>query len=281
MQLRDAAIGDRRAYSGSYVALVVAAISGVCFLFGLAVGSFLNVVIYRVPAGESIVSPRSKCPQCQTQIAERDNIPVVSWLLLRGRCRSCGAAISGRYPAVELLTALLFAAVGYRFGADWALPAFLVFTAGLVALSMIDLDTFLLPKKVLYPVLFAGAALLAAAAVIERDWLGAREAALGSLGAFGFLLVIHLISPRGMGFGDVRLAALLGLFLGWLELGAVPVGIFLGFLLGSVVGVALMVWGKRGRKDRIPFGPFLAAGAMLAVFFASPILDLYWPTVAP
>ncbi|MFP5326041.1 MAG: prepilin peptidase [Acidimicrobiia bacterium] len=97
---------------------MVAAISGVCFLFGLAVGSFLNVVIYRVPAGESIVSPRSKCPQCQTQIAERDNIPVVSWLLLRGRCRSCGAAISGRYPAVELLTALLFAAVGYRFGAD-------------------------------------------------------------------------------------------------------------------------------------------------------------------
>ena len=253
-------------------------VAAVCFAYGLVIGSFLNVVIYRVPAGESINRPRSRCGACGAQIAARDNVPVLSWILLRGRCRSCNVAISPRYPLVELGTGLLFAALGWRFDADWALPAFLVWAAGLIALSVIDLDTFLLPKKVLYPVLFAGGALLAAAGVIERDWLGIREAAIGSLAAWAFLLVIHLISPRGMGFGDVRLAALLGMFLGWIELGAVPVGLFLGFFLGAVVGVALMIVGKKGRKDRVPFGPFLASGAMLAVFFSGPIIDFYRPT---
>lgn len=250
-------------------------LAAACFLFGLAVGSFLNVVIYRVPAGESIVKPRSRCPSCGTQIAERDNIPVVSWLLLRGKCRHCDARISARYPIVELLTGVLFAAVAWRLGLTWEVPAFLVFTAGLVALSGIDLDTFLLPKKVFYPVLFSSGALLLAAGVIERDWQGLREAAIGSLVAFGFLAAVHFAYPKGMGFGDVRLVALLGLFLGWLELGAVGVGLFLGFTLGSIIGVGLMVTGRRGRKDRIPFGPFLAAGAYLAIFVAEPILNLY------
>jgi leader peptidase (prepilin peptidase) / N-methyltransferase len=250
-------------------------LAAACGVFGLLVGSFLNVVIHRVPRDESVVRPRSRCPQCGTQLAERDNIPVVSWLVLRGRCRTCSAPISARYPLVEALTGVLFAALALRFGFDWALPAFLVATAGLVALSLIDLDTFLLPKKVHYPTLIATAVLLAAAAVIDADWQGAREAAIGSLGAFALLFVIHFVSPRGMGFGDVRLAALLGLVLGWIELGAVPLGLFLGFLLGAVVGVGLMLGGRKGRKDRIPFGPFLAAGALLAVLFSDPLLDLY------
>ena len=254
---------------------MVASLVSACFLFGLAVGSFLNVVIHRVPAGESIVKPRSKCPSCGTQISERDNIPVLSWLLLRGKCRHCSAAISARYPLVELLTALLFALVAWRLGLTWELPGFLVFTAGLIALSGIDLDTFLLPKKVFYPVLFASGGLLLIAGVVERDWQGLREAGIGSLLAFVVLGAIHFAYPKGMGFGDVRLVALLGLFLGWLELGAVAVGLFLGFTLGSVVGVGLMILGRRGRKDRIPFGPFLAAGAYLAIFLAEPILDLY------
>ena len=246
-----------------------------CFLFGLVIGSFLNVVIYRVPAGESVVSPRSRCGSCGTQIAERDNIPVLSWLLLRGKCRSCGASISARYPVVELLTGLLFAAVAWRLGVSWEVPAFLVFTAGLVALSGIDLDTFLLPKKVFYPVLLSSGLLLVIAGVVERDWQGLREAAIGGVLAFVALGAIHFAYPKGMGFGDVRLVALLGLFLGWLELGAVAVGLFLGFMLGSIFGVGLMLAGRRGRKDRIPFGPFLAAGAYLAIFVAEPILDLY------
>ena len=246
-----------------------------CFLFGLVIGSFLNVVIHRVPAGESIVTPRSRCPGCGTQIQERDNVPVISWLLLRGKCRHCNAAISPRYPIVEFLTGLLFAAVAWRLGVSWDLPAFLVFTAGLVALSGIDLDTFLLPKKVFYPFLFSSGALLATAGIIERDWQGLQEAAIGGVLAFIVLGAIHFAYPKGMGFGDVRLVALLGLFLGWLELGAVAVGLFLGFMLGSIVGVGLMVLGRRGRKDRIPFGPFLAAGAYLAIFVADPLLDLY------
>ena len=246
-----------------------------CFLFGLVIGSFLNVVIHRTPAGESIVKPRSRCPSCGTQIAERDNIPVLSWLMLRGKCRHCGVPISARYPIVELLTGALFAALAWRLGLAWELPAFLVFTAGLIALSGIDLDTFLLPKKVFYPVLFSSGALLLAAGVLTRDWQGLREAVIGSLLAFAVLGGIHFAYPKGMGFGDVRLVALLGLFLGWLELGAVAVGLFLGFMLGAVVGVGLMIAGRRGRKDRIPFGPFLAAGAYLAIFLAGPILNLY------
>ena len=254
---------------------MVALLAVTCFFFGLVIGSFLNVVIHRVPAGESIAKPRSRCPSCGKQIAERDNVPVVSWLLLRGKCRHCHTAISARYPLVELLTGLLFAAVAWRLGLSWELPAFLVFTGGLIALSGIDLDTFLLPKKVFYPVLFSSGALLAIAGLLDRDWQGLREAAIGGLLAFVVLGAIHFAYPKGMGFGDVRLVALLGLFLGWLELGAVAVGLFLGFTLGSVVGVGLMVAGRRGRKDRIPFGPFLAAGAYLAIFLAEPILDLY------
>ena len=252
-------------------ALIVAA----SVLFGLVVGSFLNVVIHRVPAGESVVRPRSKCPRCGTEIASRDNIPVVSWLVLRGKCRACGAPISARYPLVEILTAVLFGAVAARLGEDWALPAFLVLTAGLIALSLIDLDTFKLPRGIIYVTGAISVVLLGAAAAIEGDTRGIVEALAGAAIAFAVLFVIHVISPKGMGFGDVRLAALLGLFLGWMELPMVGVGLFLAFLLASVVGIALMALRRKGRKDRVPFGPFLAAGTMLAIFIGPQILDVY------
>jgi leader peptidase (prepilin peptidase)/N-methyltransferase len=244
-------------------------------VFGLVIGSFLNVVIYRVPKEESIVTPRSRCPGCSTVISARDNVPVLSWALLRGRCRHCDTPISARYPLVEALTGGLFAAVTARVGVEWELPAFLVVTAGLIALSFIDLDTYLLPKRVVYPVLGAGAVLFGAAALLGGDSRGAAEAAAGGATAFAVLLLIHLISPRGMGFGDVRLAAIVGMTLGWIEFPAVAVGLFLAFLLASAVGIGLMVARRRGRKDRVPFGPFLAAGAVLAIFVAQPILDIY------
>ena len=260
------------------VTAVTAFVTVVCGLFGLVVGSFLNVVIYRVPRKESVVRPRSRCPGCGTQLAERDNIPVVSWVLLRGKCRTCGEPISARYPLVELLTGVLFVAGALRFGVDWVLPAYLVFFASLVAITFIDLEHYIIPNRVLYPTLYITVPLLVLAAAAQGDWDNLQRALVGAVGAWVFFLLLHLVSPRGMGFGDVRLSFLLGLFLGWLDLRHVFLGIFVGFLLGSIVGIVLMVLRRRGRKDHIPFGPFLAAGSVIAVLFGSTILGWYSPT---
>src|SRR5581483_2228986 len=259
------------------VTAVTAFLLVACGLVGLAVGSFLNVVIYRVPHKESVVKPRSRCPGCGTQLAERDNIPVLSWLLLRGKCRTCGEPISVRYPLVELLTGVLFVTAGLRFGYDWVLPAYLVFFASLVAITFIDLEHYIIPNRVLYPRLVIAIPLLVLAAGVQDQWDNLERALIGAALAWAFFLILHLISPRGMGFGDVRLSFLLGLFLGWLDLRHVFLGVFFGFLLGSIVGIALMALRRRGRKDHIPFGPFLAAGAVIAVLFGSTILGWYSP----
>lgn len=254
---------------------MTALVAGGCAVLGLIVGSFLNVVVHRVPRGESVVRPRSRCPGCGTQLAGRDNVPVLSWVVLRGRCRHCGAPISVRYPLLEAVTAVLFGLVGARLAGDAALPAFLVVTAGLVALSAVDLERFVLPNRILYPTLFLASPLFVVAASVGGEWASLRDAAVGGAAAFLILFAIHVVSPRGMGFGDVRLAGLLGVTLGWLGLGHVFLGLFLGFLLASVIGVALIVLGLRSRKDRLPFGPFLAAGAMVAVLVGRPVLDWY------
>ena len=257
---------------------MTAAVATVCGLLGLAVGSFLNVVIYRVPRKESVVRPRSRCPGCGTQLAERDNIPIVSWVLLRGHCRTCGEPISPRYPLVELTTAALFVAAALRFGLDWVLPAYLVFFAALVAITFIDLELYIIPNRVLYPAVFISIPLLVLAAAAQSEWGNLERAVIGAVAAWVFFLILHLVSPRGMGFGDVRLSFLLGLFLGWLDLRHVFLGVFFGFLLGSIVGVALMILRRRGRKDHIPFGPFLAVGAIVAVLAGSPVLGWYAPS---
>jgi leader peptidase (prepilin peptidase)/N-methyltransferase len=200
---------------------------------------------------------------------------VLSWLLLRGRCRTCAEQIPVRYPLVEAGTAVLFAVAAARFGGDWALPGYLLFFGVLVAVSVIDLEHFLVPNRIVYPTVVASVPLLGVAALVDGDGNRFLRALLGALLAAGGLLVIHLISPRGMGMGDVKLAVLLGLYLGWLSLGHVLLGLLLGFLLGSVVGVALLASGRRGRKDHLPFAPFLAAGAVLAVVAGRPLLDWY------
>jgi len=246
-----------------------------CALLGLLIGSFLNVVIVRVPERQSVVTPRSRCPGCGTQLAERDNVPVLSWLLLRGRCRTCAMRIPARYPLVELATGALFAAAALRFGADWALPGYLLFFATLLAVSAIDLERFLVPNRIVYPSLAASLVLLGAAAVLEHDLAALGRGLVGAVLASGGLFLVALVYPRGMGMGDVKLALLLGLYLGWLSLGHVAVGLFLGFLLGSIVGLGLLVTGVRGRKDHLPFAPFLAAGAVLAVLVGRPLLDWY------
>ncbi len=254
---------------------MIGLVATICGVFGLLVGSFLNVVIWRVPRRESVVAPASHCPGCDAAIAPYDNIPVVSWLVLRGRCRHCGTSISARYPAVELLTALLFAAMGARFYDSWALPAYLVFTAGLVALSLIDLEHFVLPNRLLYPVGFLSIPLLLVGSVLEDDLGAFGRALLAGAVAFVVFYAIHVVSPRGMGFGDVRFSFLLGCFLGWLSWWHLGFGLFAGFLYGAVVGVALMALGKRGRRQHIPFGPFLAAGALTIILIGQPLIDAY------
>jgi leader peptidase (prepilin peptidase)/N-methyltransferase len=246
-----------------------------CGLFGLLIGSFLNVVIWRLPRGESIVSPPSHCPSCDAEIAPYDNIPIVSWIVLRGRCRHCGAGISIRYPLVEAASAGLWVAMALRFGATWELPAYLVLVSALLALSLIDFDTFLLPNKIVYPLTVALVALLGLAAILDDHGADFVRALLGGLAAFGFFLVVHLIAPRGMGFGDVKLSFSLGVALGWISWGSVFVGLFLGFLLGAVVGVLLIATKLRSRRDHVPFGPFLAAGTVLGILFGQALLDLY------
>jgi leader peptidase (prepilin peptidase)/N-methyltransferase len=254
------------------VTLFIAVVAGI---YGLVVGSFLNVVIWRVPRHESIVKPRSRCPVCETQIATRDNIPVASWLILRGHCRHCSAPISIRYPLIEILTGVLFAAVGARYAHSWALPAFLVLTAALIAISAIDLEHFIIPNRIVYPVGFASVILLAFAALMGHDWSSFERALLGAVAAFTFFFLLHLAAPGGMGFGDVRLSFVLGLFLGWLGWAYVLGGLFAGFLYGAVIGMVLIAFGKRGRRQHIPFGPFLAAGTMTFVLFGEQLVN-WW-----
>jgi leader peptidase (prepilin peptidase)/N-methyltransferase len=248
----------------------------VLFVLGLCVGSFLNVAIWRIPRRLSVVRPPSHCPSCDTFLQVRDLVPVVSWVLLRGRCRFCGEPIGARYPVVELTTAVLFAAVGLRFGLSWALPAYLLFVAVAVLLAGIDLDTLTLPRRIVYGAAFAAVVLLALGAIAAGEPTRLTDAAIGALGALAFFLALHLIAPGGMGFGDVRLAGLIGLHLGWLGLLEVPTGLFVGFGLGAVFGLGWVAYRRAALRTQIPFGPFLAAGAVITVLWGQPLVGLWY-----
>lgn len=254
--------------------LPIIVVSGV---LGLIVGSFLNVVIYRVPRGESVVHPRSRCPGCGQQIPGYDNIPVVSWLLLRGHCRQCQEPISVRYPAVELLTGLLFAAVTARLVDDqpWAVPAYLFFTAIGIALAGIDLDVKRLPDVLTLPSYAVMGALLLLPAIAEGQWSWYLRAGLGGLALFVFYFALMVTYPSGMGFGDVKFSGVVGIALTWFGWPVLAVGGFLGFMFGGVVGGALMVVGRAGRKSKVPFGPFMIAGGLVGVLFGHQIADWY------
>jgi leader peptidase (prepilin peptidase) / N-methyltransferase len=236
-------------------------------LLGAVLGSFLNVVIHRLPRGESLASPGSRCPSCGTPIAPYDNVPVLSWLLLRGRCRHCGAPISARYPTVELLTAATFAAVVAVRGFDDDLLLELPFVACLIALAGIDLDHKLLPNKIVYPMAVYG---LVATAIVDTDYL--VEHLIAGAGGFLFLFIAVLAYPRGMGMGDVKLAGAMGLYLG---LSIVP-AMLTAFLTGSLVGLGMMAReGVQARKKAVPFGVFLALGGIVAVLAGPELIELY------
>jgi len=244
-------------------------------LVGLLVGSFLNVVVWRVPRGESIVTPGSHCPACGEPVRPRDNIPVLGWLLLRGRCRDCSAPISVRYPLVEAGTALVFVVLTLRIGLDPALPAYLYLGAIGVALALIDIDVKRLPNVIVLPSYVVGIALLAVAAAIGDDWSDLLRALLGIAALYGLYFGLALVYPAGMGFGDVKLAGVLGLYLGWLGWGEVVIGGFLGFLFGGLVGGVLMAVQRAGRKSQIPFGPYMLMGALVAIICGGALADLY------
>jgi leader peptidase (prepilin peptidase)/N-methyltransferase len=233
---------------------------------GAVFGSFLNVVAYRLPRGESLSRPRSRCPQCQTQIRAYDNVPVLSWLALRGRCRSCRAPISARYPLVEAVTGLLCALVVHDQGLDEDALLGLALVLLLVPITLIDLDHRIIPNK-----LTLLGAVLAPTILALTDPSAIPEHLIAGAAAGGFFLLVAFLYPRGMGMGDVKLAAVLGLFLGR----DVAAALFVAFLVGTLVGAAIIArkGAHDGRKTAVPFGPFLALGGVVALFAGDAMVD--------
>jgi leader peptidase (prepilin peptidase)/N-methyltransferase len=247
-----------------------------CAVMGLLVGSFLTVVVDRVPRGGSVVAPPSACGACGSRLTAPDLVPVLSWLALRGKCRHCGNPIGKEPLILEITNATLFVLFGLRFGADPVLPAFCILAAALVALVWIDLHEFRLPREITYTAFALSSVAIVVAALVDDEPERIWQAFLGAGIALALMGGIYLVSRGGMGDGDVRLAPLLGLHLGYLNPGIVPIGLFFGFLIGAVVGVAMMATSKAGRKTALPFGPFLAAGTVLAVFIGQQCVDLIW-----
>jgi leader peptidase (prepilin peptidase)/N-methyltransferase len=259
---------------------VLAVLVVICAVLGLVIGSFLNVVIWRVPRGESVVSPPSHCPSCDREIAPRDNIPVISWLLLRGHCRHCGQTISPRYPAVELATAVLFAALAAHFKLHVVVIAFLYLAAVGIALAMIDIDVFRLPDVITLPSYPVALALLGLAAGFDHAPSSYERALIGMAALAAFYGLVWFVYPAGMGLGDVKLSGVLGLYLGYLGWGQLTVGAFAAFAVGAVVSVTIVAIRGGNRKTRVPFGPFMLIGTLIGIYAGHPIAHAYTHTIS-
>jgi leader peptidase (prepilin peptidase) / N-methyltransferase len=259
---------------------VLALLVAVCAFLCLCVGSFLNVVIYRVPLHESIVKPRSHCPTCGSSIKDRDNIPVISWVLLRGKCRNCRAPISPRYLLVELAGGALFAGAAARLGYNGALPAMLFLLAGLLALACIDFERLILPKSIVYITLLLVSVSLLIDAAATDEWKRLGIAIICAAGWYAVFFLMNFASPRILGFGDVRLALILGVGLGWFGWRYVVLGFFASNLIGLILSVAAIVTKKIGRDQPVPYGVFLAMGTAFALFagpeLLEPLQNIHW-----
>ena len=250
-------------------------ILALAFLLGSIVGSFLNVCIYRMPRGLSIVSPSSRCPSCGTPIRPYDNVPIMSFLLLGGRCRYCKSKISARYPFVEALNGIMYVLAVGRFGLGFHTPVILAYCSALVVVTFIDLDFQILPDVITLPGIAIG--LIAGSLILPDPFdrgfvLGFKDAAIGLASGGILFFVIAVLSKGGMGGGDIKMMAMIGAFSGWKS---VLLTTFAGSLLGSVVGISLMVFKGKGRKTKIPFGPFLAIGAIISLFYGQEIAAFY------
>ena len=250
-------------------------IVGAIALLGLAIGSFLNVVIYRVPREESIVFPASHCPDCSEPIKARHNVPLVSWLALRGRCHSCKGRISARYPLVEGGTALLFGAVTLRFGISLQLPAFLYLAAVGVALAMIDFDVRRVPDSIVLPSYVIGVLLLMPAGAVHTDWMGAERALAGMVALLTLFFALAIAYPNGLGIGDVKFAGLIGLYLGWLSWNTMFVAAIGSILIAGISGTVAAATKSGSRAIAVPLGPCLVGAAGLSLFIAAPIATWY------
>ncbi len=255
---------------------------------GLAIGSFLNVVIYRVPRGLSVVRPRSACPQCGSYIRSRDNVPIVSWVVLRGKCRDCREPISAVYPLIELLTALAFTGIAWAAlsSSEWgsvqdslarslSVLAFLWLISAGIALIVIDSQVGRLPNAIVLPLYLAGITLLAVSAMLSSDYASLVRAATGLVTLTAVYGLLFVVVPGGMGWGDVKLAGILGFFLGWVGWGALIVGALAAFLLGGLVGIWLIASKRAGRGSAIPFGPWMLAGAWFGIIWGNDLWSLY------
>jgi leader peptidase (prepilin peptidase)/N-methyltransferase len=258
---------------------MTAALVSIAAVAGLLIGSFLTVVVDRVPRGASVVRPGSACGTCGLDLGPVDLVPVLSWLVLGGKCRRCRTAIGVEPLVLELATVGTFVAMALHFRREWETAAFCVLGAGLISLSWIDLRTKRLPREISYTTCLIGAPLLVVAALVRDEPRRIVTMVAGAAIALAFMGILYVVSRGGMGDGDVRLSPLLGGYLGWLGLAYVPVGLFLGFLFGSVVGVAGMIFGKAGRKTALPFGPFLALGTVVAVFVGRRVIDTVFPDI--
>jgi len=236
----------------------------IAFIFGITIGSFLNVCIYRIPKGESIISPPSHCPQCCYQLRARDLLPILSYIFLRGKCRQCGRKIPWRYPLIELLTGLIFVLVVYKYGFTLQALFYCLFSAALIVVAFIDFDHFLIPNGLVLGILIIGIGFH-----IFIIPFNTFNALLASLGAGAFFLILQTLSRGGMGGGDVKLVTVLGLWLGWPD---IALAIFLGSLIGSISGVFSIVSKVKKRKDPIPYGPFLVLGTLLTLLAG----DIIW-----
>lgn len=267
------------------IAPMLAVLAGV---FGLLIGSFLNVVVYRVPVGMSLVTPASACPNCHHEIKGYDNVPVLSWLALRGKCRNCKMPISARYPIVELVTGIAFVAVALYvvYALTSAQPgptpsglpvilAFLYLAAITIALGIIDIETHKLPNRIVLPAYIVASVLFTITSVMSGDYSGLLRAGIGGAAMFIAYFLMAIAYPKGMGFGDVKLAGVLGLYLGWVGFGALIVGAFAAFLVGGVYAVGLIIARRANRKSGIPFGPWMFAGAWIGIFAGNQIWDGY------
>ncbi|HJR98860.1 MAG TPA: prepilin peptidase [Actinomycetota bacterium] len=250
----------------------------VAFPFGLAIGSFMTVVVVRVPEGQSVLRPRSRCPRCGTELRNRDNVPVVSWLLLGGRCRTCAERISVMYPLLELSTALLVAGAAATYDRPWIAVMVALFLALMPAITWIDIERRIIPNRITYP------AFLGFAGYVALAWMfdGGTDPVRGLIGSLlygGGLFLVALVS-RGMGMGDVKLALVIGVVLGSIGLRYIGVAAAGAVLFGGVGGIVALAMG-RNRKAMIPFGPYMAAGAVVAAFWGERIADWYLGSFGP